>query len=123
MRSQGRFSPRFTRRVCLRAVCFSLGVIRQPVGFDPVSREYDTAVVTDSPSYKKKKKCLFGEDNSRLLLEASSFLNTKGVLEKMDNYNIIRIFRSHEKPLFLPYYVSDKLFIIEVVIQIMLRMK
>jgi hypothetical protein len=56
MRSQGRFSPRFTRRACLRAVRFSLGVIRQPAGFNPVSREYDTAVVTDSPSYKKKKK-------------------------------------------------------------------
>jgi hypothetical protein len=53
MRSQGRFSPRFTRRACLRAVRFSLGVIRQPAGFDPVSREYDTAVVTDSPSIKK----------------------------------------------------------------------
>jgi hypothetical protein len=50
MRSQGRFSPRFTRRACLRAVRFSLGVIRQPAGFDPVSREYDTADVTDSPS-------------------------------------------------------------------------
>jgi hypothetical protein len=54
MRSQGRFSPRFTRRACLRAVRFSLGVIRQPAGFDPVSREYDTADVTDSPSIKKK---------------------------------------------------------------------
>jgi hypothetical protein len=32
----------------------------------------------------------------------------------MDDYNIIRIFCSHEKPLFLPYYVPDKLFIIEV---------
>jgi hypothetical protein len=56
MRSQGRFSPRFTQRVCLRAVRFSLGVIRQTKGFDPMSCEYDTAVVTDSPSIKKKKK-------------------------------------------------------------------
>jgi hypothetical protein len=60
------------------------------------------------------KKILFGEDASRLLLEASAFLNTKGVLEKMDNYNIIIILCSHEKPIFLPYYVPDKLFIIEV---------
>jgi hypothetical protein len=60
------------------------------------------------------KKFLFREDNSRFSLEESSFLNTKGVLEKMDDYNFIRIFCSHEKPLFLPYYVPDKLFIIEV---------
>jgi hypothetical protein len=50
----------------------------------------------------------------RLSLEASTFLNGKGILEKMDDYNIIRVFCSHEKPIFLPYYVSDKLFIIEV---------
>jgi len=36
------------------------------------------------------------------------------VMEKMDDYNIIRIFCSHEKPLFLPYCVPNKLFIIEV---------
>jgi hypothetical protein len=39
--------------VCLWDVRFSLGVIRQPIEFDPMSREYDTVVVTDSPSYKK----------------------------------------------------------------------
>jgi hypothetical protein len=38
------------------------------------------------------KKLLFGEDTSRLSLEASVFLNTRGVLEKMDDYNIMRIF-------------------------------
>jgi hypothetical protein len=57
---------------------------------------------------------LFGEDTSRILLEASTFLNKKGILEKMDNYNIIRILFSHEKLIYLPYYVSDKLFIIKV---------
>jgi hypothetical protein len=46
------------------------------------------------------KKSLFGEDTSILSLEASTFLNTKGVLQKMDNYNIIMIFFSHEKPIF-----------------------
>jgi hypothetical protein len=60
------------------------------------------------------KKLLFRENTSRLSLEASAFLDTKGILEKMDDYNIIRIFCSHEKPLFLPYYVPDKLFVIEV---------
>jgi hypothetical protein len=61
----------------------------------------------------KFKKLLFGEDTSRLSLEASTFLKGKGILEKMDDYNIIRVFCSNEKPIFLPYYVSDKLFIIE----------
>jgi hypothetical protein len=60
------------------------------------------------------KKFLFGEDTSRISLELSSFLNTKGVIEKMGDYNIIRILCSHEKPLFLPYFVPDKLFFIEV---------
>jgi hypothetical protein len=32
----------------------------------------------------------------------------------MDDYNIIGVFCSHEKPIFLPYYVSGKLFVIEV---------
>ena len=60
------------------------------------------------------KKFLFGEDTSRLSLEASIFLDKKGIMEKMDNYNIIRIFYSHENSIHLPYYVSNKLFIIEV---------
>jgi hypothetical protein len=58
------------------------------------------------------KKYLFGEDTSILSLEASTFLNTKGVLQKMDNYNIIMIFFSHEKPIFnnqdLNYFLANK---------------
>jgi hypothetical protein len=60
------------------------------------------------------KKLLFGYDTSRISLEALTFLNGKGFLKKMDDYNIIRIFCSHEKYIFLLYYVPDKLFIIEV---------
>jgi hypothetical protein len=60
------------------------------------------------------KKLLFGEDTSRLSLEASIFLNRKGILEKMDDCNIMRVFCCHEKPIFIPYYVCEKLFIIEV---------
>jgi hypothetical protein len=62
----------------------------------------------------KFKKLLFGEDTSRLSLEATTFLKGKGVLEKMEDYNVIRVFCSIEKPIFLPYYISDKLFIIEI---------
>jgi hypothetical protein len=53
------------------------------------------------------KKNLFGEDTSIFSLEASTFLNTKGVLEKMDNYNIIRIFCSHERPIFNNEELND----------------
>jgi hypothetical protein len=38
------------------------------------------------------KKLLFGEDTSRISLEASIFLDKNRIPEKMDNYNIIRIF-------------------------------
>jgi hypothetical protein len=60
----------------------------------------------------KFKKLLFGEDTSQLLLEDATFLKGIGVLEKMENYNIIRVFCFVEKPIFLPYFISDKLFVI-----------
>jgi len=47
------------------------------------------------------KKLLFWEDTFRISLEESSFLDKKGTLEIMDNYNIIRIFCSHENPIYL----------------------
>jgi hypothetical protein len=60
------------------------------------------------------KKLVFGENTSRLSCETSTFLDKKGTIEKMDNYNIVRIFFSRERPLFLPYYILDRLFSIEV---------
>jgi len=60
------------------------------------------------------KKLLFGENTTRLSLEAMAFLNKRGTLEKMENYNVIRIFGSRENLVFLPYYISYKIFIIEV---------
>ena len=61
----------------------------------------------------KFKKLLYGEDASWVSLEASNFLNGKWIIEKMDDYNIIRVFFSNEKAIFLPYYVSKKLLNIE----------
>jgi hypothetical protein len=55
----------------------------------------------------KFKKLLFGEDTSQLSLEATYFMKGRGVMEKVENYNIIRVFYSIEKPIFLPYYISD----------------
>ena len=60
------------------------------------------------------KKLLFGDNTSRLSSEAVTFINKRGTLEKMENHNVIRIFCSREILSFLPYYVSEKLFINEV---------
>jgi hypothetical protein len=60
---------------------------------------------------------LFGKDTPRMSDQESKFLDRKGTLEKMENYNVIRIFGSKENPLFLLCHVSDKLFIIEIVRQ------
>jgi hypothetical protein len=60
------------------------------------------------------KKLIFGPKTSRLSLEASKFLDKKGSYEKMEHYSVVRIYCSHEKPFYLPYYVSDRMFVIEV---------
>jgi hypothetical protein len=49
-----------------------------------------------------------------LSLEASKFLNKKGSYEKMEHYTMIRLYCSHEKPFYLTYYVSDRMFVIKV---------
>jgi hypothetical protein len=38
----------------------------------------------------------------------------------MEHYIVTRIYCSHEKPFYLPYYVSDKMFVIEVARQYIL---
>jgi hypothetical protein len=60
------------------------------------------------------KKLIFGPKTSRLSLEATTFLDKRGSFEAMEHFNIIRIYCSHEKPSYLPYYVSDKMFVVEV---------
>jgi hypothetical protein len=60
------------------------------------------------------KKLIFGPKTSRLSLEASTFLDKKGSIESMEHYSVVRIYCSRERPLYLPYYVPDKMFVIEV---------
>ena len=60
------------------------------------------------------KRLMFEENTSILSLEATSFLNQMGEVEYDEYYNIIRIYFSHVAPIYLPFYVSDKMFIIEV---------
>ena len=46
--------------------------------------------------------------------QASKFLDRKGPLEQMENYNVIRIFDSKENPSFLPCHISEKMFVTEI---------
>jgi hypothetical protein len=55
-----------------------------------------------------------GENTSRLSKKDKKFLEKKITIEKMENHGVIRIFFSKENPSFLPYNVSEKLFITEV---------
>jgi hypothetical protein len=60
------------------------------------------------------KKLIFGSGTSRLSLEVTTFLDKRGSFKAMDHYNIVRIYCSRERPFYLPYYVPDKIFVIEV---------
>jgi hypothetical protein len=59
------------------------------------------------------KELLFGKDTPRISAQASKFLDRKGTLEQMENYNVIRIFGSKENPSFLPCHISDRMFVTE----------
>jgi len=60
------------------------------------------------------KKMIHGPTMSRLSLELASLLIEKGVFETLVEFSLLRFFRFQGKPLLLPFYVSDRLFIIEV---------
>jgi hypothetical protein len=60
------------------------------------------------------KRLLLGENNSRISDQANRFLERKGTIEQMENHSVIRILCLKENPSFLPYHVSEKLFITEV---------
>jgi hypothetical protein len=51
---------------------------------------------------------------SRLSLEVASFLSEKGVFEALEEFSFLRLYGFQGKPLLLPFYVSDRLFVIEV---------
>jgi hypothetical protein len=51
---------------------------------------------------------------SRLLLETASFLSEKGVFEELEKISFLRLYGFQGKPFLLPFYISDRIFIIEV---------
>jgi hypothetical protein len=50
--------------------------------------------------------------------QESKFLDRKGTLEQMENYNFISIFGSKENPSFLPCHIFEKMFFTEVARQV-----
>jgi hypothetical protein len=60
------------------------------------------------------KGLLFGKDTPKIFDQENKFLDKKGMLEKMENHNVISIFGFKENPSFLPCHLSDKMFITEV---------
>jgi hypothetical protein len=60
------------------------------------------------------KFLLLGEDAPRISDQETKFLDRKGVLEKMENYGVIRIFGSKEKPALLPCHITDIMFVTEI---------
>ena len=60
------------------------------------------------------KVFLLGEDAPHISDQATRFLDRKGALEHMDNYIVIRIFGSREKPALLPCHITDIMFVTEV---------
>jgi hypothetical protein len=46
--------------------------------------------------------------------QETKFLDRKGALEKMENYNVIRIFGFKENCSFLPCHIYDRMFVPEI---------
>jgi hypothetical protein len=56
------------------------------------------------------KALIFGKYFPRLFGQLTIFLDRKGTLEEMENYNVIRIFGSKQNPFFLPCHISGTMF-------------
>ena len=57
------------------------------------------------------KDLLLGKVTLGMSDQATKFLDRKGTLEQMENYNVIMIFGSEENPAFLPCHIMDKMFV------------
>jgi hypothetical protein len=59
-------------------------------------------------------KLIFRAITSRLSLEVETFLDKRGIFEAMENYSVIKIYYSRERPAYIPFYVPYKIFVIQV---------
>jgi len=53
----------------------------------------------------------YGKDAPRMSDQATKFLDSKGTLEQMENYNVIMLFGSKENLYFLPCHITDIMFV------------
>jgi len=60
------------------------------------------------------KKFMFGNNTSILSLEEEIFLEKKGNIESNEQYSILKVYCSRKSPIYLPFYVANKIFIVEV---------
>jgi hypothetical protein len=60
------------------------------------------------------KVLLLGEDTPRISGQENRFLDRKGALKHMDDYIVIRIFGSREKPALLPCHIMEIIFVTKV---------
>ena len=60
------------------------------------------------------KVLLLVKDAPRISDQTNNFLDTKGAIEYLDNYTVIRIFGSKEKPTLLQCHITEKMFVIKV---------
>ena len=91
--------------------------------FDMVTFSYQILLRHDACQHFKKvfndfvsvfKGMIFGKDFPRMSEQTTKFLNRKGTLEEMENYNVIRIFGSKENPSFLTCHIFDTMFVAEI---------
>jgi hypothetical protein len=57
------------------------------------------------------KNLVFGSSTSKLYLEVATFLDKRGNFKAMEQFGVIWVYYSKEIPSYLPYYVSDKMFV------------
>jgi hypothetical protein len=56
---------------------------------------------------------MYGNDTSRLSLDVTTFLDKRGSFESNQHYSIIKFYCSRESPIYILFYVSDRIFVIE----------
>jgi hypothetical protein len=91
--------------------------------FDPVTFSYQILWRHDASQHFYEffndfvsvfKALIFGKYFPQLSDQATKFLDRKGTLEEMENYNVIRIFESKQNPSFLPCHISGTMFFVEI---------
>jgi hypothetical protein len=60
------------------------------------------------------KKLVFGNGALKISLDVATFLDKRGSFEENENYSVIRVYYSRESLIYFPFYVLEKMFVLEV---------